>query len=183
MFVNDPLLILIRQWVTAEHARIDAASKVNGGWEVWSQVDMVMRALDDQLYTYNREKPIYGTLERVDLWLEPKINAPQGTLVRGVELKCGTGKYNVVSTFRTELKKDMAYITTTRAVVGNNPYMYAIGLTPFFVDTEGYGGALYSGYVHVEKLYDGGHGAASLYMVFIKGRWGTTFNAFQYIDI
>lgn len=156
---------------------------MNGGWEVWSQVDMLMRALDDQLYNYDREKTIYGTLERVDLWLEPKATAPPGTLVRGVELKCGTGKFNTVRTFKAELKKDMAYITTNQAVVGNNPYMYAIGLTPFSVDTEGYGGAPYSNHVHVERLYNGGPGVADLYMVFIKGRWSTALNAFQYIDV
>jgi predicted metalloprotease len=166
--------------VTAKHARIEAASKVNGGWEGWCQVDMLMRALNDQLYKYERERFIYGTLERVDLWLEPKADAPHGTLFRGVELKCGTGKHNTVRTVKTELKKDMAYVTTNKAVVGNDPYMYAIGLTPFLVDTEGYDGASYSGHVHVETLYDGGLGAPALYMVFIKCRWDT---ALQYYDV
>jgi len=137
------VLTLIRQWVTAEHVRIGAASRVNGGWEAWSQVDMLIRALDDQLYNYDREKHIYGTLERVDIWLAPKSTAPQGTVARGVELKCGTGQHKTVRTFKAELKKDMKYITENKAVVGDNPYMYAIGLTPFSVDTEGYGGAPY----------------------------------------
>jgi hypothetical protein len=136
-------LLQFKGWIQSNTKKVNAAKELQGGWEVWAQVELalVLAAETARVRNVVREEPIFTNQgpnpPRVDIWF-PSSNREMYDNV-GVELKCRTKRENSTS-FKGRVVQDVKKILNNKGPRAElkPAWMYATGLTADENDTKGW---------------------------------------------
>ncbi|KAK6345888.1 hypothetical protein TWF730_010231 [Orbilia blumenaviensis] len=173
---SDAFEISVPQWpidhisnrISSNITDFKTAKALDGGWEVWSQVEI---AFELELYsshyrTTQREQYVFSeTGRKIDLWL--KTRYPDEIETMGIELKCRK-KTESSNLFQKRMRDDIMKITRNRGprLEFQPAWMLAVGITDDNLDLKVWDNDLGQFYYHEVKK-----GGITFYIIWWESRW------------
>src|ERR1700761_2796751 len=136
----------IYEWVSsADFLKIVDAKKLQGGWEIWAQVELMlwmagsMRGFKlerevDHIFQ-NTQADLNNDVLTIDLWFERQnINVNSNI---GVELKCRTAR-ETNATFSQRFTREIRKVSNALEQNRTPALMYAVAISDNLADLKGY---------------------------------------------
>lgn len=137
----------IRLWIQnpANFAHIMQAQGLQGGWEVWAQVELAFHLINRWVasHTILREQRVYNTNNILDLWctaLTPGAPPANVNRNRGIELKCRSFR-ETSATFVNRVVADMDLIMDPPRDANCPCALYALAFSTNLPDLQGWDAA------------------------------------------